>query len=381
MKENKALEVYIHLPFCVKKCAYCDFLSGPQSEEIIDQYVYALEREIRACHMDREVTTVFLGGGTPSVLTGNQICRIFDVLHETFRFADETEITIEANPGTVTEEKLLAYRRCGVNRISFGLQSTDAEELKLLGRIHTFEEFLESYYLARKLGFHNINIDLMSAIPKQTLKSWEQTLERVIRLEPEHISAYSLIVEEGTPFYERYGEGSLGEKELPGEDEEREIYYRTKELLNEAGYERYEISNYARRGYECRHNLGYWERKEYLGFGLGAASLVGEVRYRNTEHLQEYLQYAGSPEQIREEVQQLSIQEQMEEFMFLGLRKTEGVSEKEFLDSYGTSMEQCYGRELGKLTEEGLLQRNDGRIRLTDRGIDVSNYVFSEFLK
>lgn len=375
------MEVYIHLPFCVKKCAYCDFLSGPQSEEVIEQYVYALEREIRACHMDREVTTVFLGGGTPSVLTGKQISRIFDVLHETFRFADEAEITIEANPGTVTEEKLLAYRRCGVNRISFGLQSTDAEELKLLGRIHTFEEFLESYHLARKFGFHNINIDLMSAIPKQTLTSWEQTLERVVRLEPEHISAYSLIIEEGTPFYERYGEGSLGEKELPGEDEEREIYYRTKERLREAGYERYEISNYARRGYECRHNLGYWERKEYLGFGLGAASLVGEVRCRNTEHLQEYLKYAGSPEKIREDVQKLSVQEQMEEFLFLGLRKTEGVSEKEFLDSYGTSMEQCYGRELRKLTEEGLLQKNDGRIRLTERGVDVSNYVFSAFIK
>lgn len=375
------MEVYIHLPFCVKKCAYCDFLSGPQSEEVIEQYVYALEREIRACHMEREVTTVFLGGGTPSVLTGKQISRIFDVLHETFRFADEAEITIEANPGTVTEEKLLAYRRCGVNRISFGLQSTDAEELKLLGRIHTFEEFLESYHLARKFGFHNINIDLMSAIPKQTLTSWEQTLERVVRLEPEHISAYSLIIEEGTPFYERYGEGSLGEKELPGEDEEREIYYRTKERLREAGYERYEISNYARRGYECRHNLGYWERKEYLGFGLGAASLVGEVRCRNTEHLQEYLKYAGSPEKIREDVQKLSVQEQMEEFLFLGLRKTEGVSEKEFLDSYGTSMEQCYGRELRKLTEEGLLQKNDGRIRLTERGVDVSNYVFSAFIK
>ena len=383
---KKELEIYIHIPFCVKKCAYCDFLSGPQDKETIERYVSRLLKEIQVhaskqkFTLDYEVTTIFLGGGTPSVLEANQIQRIFEMLKNSFKISKDAEITIEANPGTVTAEKLQAYKKCGINRISFGLQSTNNEELKLLGRIHTYEEFLESYQLARACGFENINVDLISAIPKQTVASWEETLKKVMALEPEHISAYSLIVEEGTPFAKVYGEGCPGEHDLPREEEERVIYYRTEELLEKAGYHRYEISNYAKAGKECRHNLGYWERKDYLGIGLGAASLIGNTRYKNTDDLLYYMEHSSDLSAIQENVEKLSLQEQMEEFMFLGLRKTEGVSVTEFKNTFGKTMEECYGEQIQKLKEQGLLEQKDGRLMLTRPGIDVSNYVFGEFL-
>lgn len=386
MKRNKELEIYIHIPFCVKKCAYCDFLSGPQDEKTIERYVSSLLEEIRThasserFTLDYEVTTIFLGGGTPSVLNTSQIQRIFEILKTSFKISQDAEITIEANPGTVTVEKLQVYKQCGINRISFGLQSTNNEELKLLGRIHTYEEFLESYQFARECGFDNINVDLISAIPKQTLTSWEATLERVIALEPEHISAYSLIVEEGTPFAKMYGGGCPGEHDLPSEEEERAIYYKTEELLSGAGYHRYEISNYAKEGKECRHNLGYWERKEYLGIGLGAASLLNETRYKNTDDLSFYLEHSSDSHAIHENVEKLSLKEQMEEFMFLGLRKMEGVSADEFASTFGKTLEECYGEQIQKLMEQGLLEQNGGRLMLTRQGIDVSNYVFSLFL-
>ena len=383
---KKELEIYIHIPFCVKKCAYCDFLSGPQDKETIERYVSRLLKEIQVhaskqkFTLDYEVTTIFLGGGTPSVLEANQIQRIFEMLKNSFKISKDAEITIEANPGTVTAEKLQAYKKCGINRISFGLQSTNNEELKLLGRIHTYEEFLESYQLARACGFENINVDLISAIPKQTVSSWEETLQKVIELEPEHISAYSLIVEEGTPFAKVYGEGCPGEHDLPCEEEERAIYYRTEELLEKAEYHRYEISNYAKKGKECRHNLGYWERKEYQGIGLGAASLINNVRYKNTDDLLYYMEHAGSLGSIQENVELLSVKEQMEEFMFLGLRKMEGVSVDEFENIFGKAMEECYGEQIQSLVQQGLLKQKDGRLLLTKQGIDVSNYVFGEFL-
>ena len=383
---KKELEIYIHIPFCVKKCAYCDFLSGPQDKETIERYVSRLLKEIQVhaskqkFTLDYEVTTIFLGGGTPSVLEANQIQRIFEMLKNSFKISKDAEITIEANPGTVTVEKLEAYKQCGINRISFGLQSTNNEELKLLGRIHTYEEFLESYQLARACGFENINVDLISAIPKQTVASWEETLSTVIALNPEHISAYSLIVEEGTPFAKLYGEGCPGEHDLPREEEERVIYYRTEELLEKVGYHRYEISNYAKKGKECRHNLGYWERKDYLGIGLGAASLINNVRYKNTDDLLYYMEHSSDLSAIQENVEKLSLQEQMEEFMFLGLRKMEGVSVTEFKNTFGKTMEECYGEQIQKLKEQGLLEQKDGRLMLTRPGIDVSNYVFGEFV-
>jgi len=383
---KKELELYIHIPFCVKKCAYCDFLSGPQDEETIEKYIESLLDEIRA-HGSKidfvsnyEVTSIFIGGGTPTTLNVSQTQRIFDTLKGTFQISQDAEITIEANPGTVTREKLETYRACDINRISFGLQSTNNEELKLLGRIHTYEEFLESFSLARECGFDNINVDLISAIPKQTLASWEETMQNVIKLNPEHISAYSLIVEDGTPFAKVYGEGCPGEKDLPSEEDERTIYYRTEELLKAAGYHRYEISNYAKEGKECKHNLGYWERKEYLGIGLGSASLINNVRYCNTSDLARYIQCAKHPDIIQEDIQVLSQKEQMEEFMFLGLRKMKGISETEFKDCFDIEVDKCYRDQLDKLEREKLLERKDECIRLTSRGIDISNYVLSEFI-
>ena len=380
---RRELELYIHIPFCVKKCAYCDFLSGPASNQQIEEYVQALIEEIRYYKefaKNYEVSTVFWGGGTPSLLTGEQMKALMETLGQTFFIRQNAEITMEANPGTVTVEKLLACQKAGINRISFGLQSVNNEELKMLGRIHTYEEFLESYEAARKAGFQNINVDLISAIPKQTVSSWEQTLQTIISLQPEHISAYSLIVEEGTPFAKLYGEGCELEHLLPSEEEERRMYERTEELLQEAGYHRYEISNYAKEGDECQHNLGYWERKEYLGLGLGASSLIEETRFHNTDEMEEYLRDANNPILLRREQEKLDRQEQMEEFVFLGLRKIRGIQEEKFAEMFGEDIWDCYGKNLERVIKEGLLEREEGVLRLTRKGIDVSNYVFYEML-
>ena len=380
---RRELELYIHIPFCVKKCAYCDFLSGPASNQQIEEYVQALIEEIRYYKefvKKYEVSTVFWGGGTPSLLTGEQMKVLMEALGQTFFIRQNAEITMEANPGTVTVEKLRAYQKAGINRLSFGLQSVNNEELKMLGRIHTYEEFLESYEAARKAGFQNINVDLISAIPKQTVSSWEQTLQTIISLQPEHISAYSLIVEEGTTFAKLYGEGCELEHLLPSEEEERRMYERTEELLQEAGYHRYEISNYAKEGYECQHNLGYWERKEYLGLGLGASSLIEETRFHNTDEMEEYLRDASNPILLRRGQEKLDRQEQMEEFVFLGLRKIRGIQEEKFAEMFGEDIWDCYGKNLERVIKEGLLEREEGVLRLTRKGIDVSNYVFYEIL-
>lgn len=380
---KKELELYIHIPFCVRKCAYCDFLSGPQNDETIEKYADMLIQEISAhgrLYGDRLITTIFFGGGTPSILSGEQMERIMKTLKEKFVVSSDAEISMEANPGTVTKEKLESYKKAGINRISFGLQSANNEDLKILGRIHTYEEFLESYNMARECGFDNNNVDLISAIPKQTLKGWEESLNKIIKLNPEHISAYSLIIEEGTPFFELYGEGAKRENELPDEEEERIIYHRTETLLNQAGYHRYEISNYAKPGKECRHNLGYWERKDYLGIGLGAASLVNNVRFRNTCDLDYYLQHASTLTDIQEEKESLSQIEQMEEFIFLGLRKMQGISTNEFEKTFGKTIQECYGKNIDRMRKEKLIEMNGDCLKLTKKGIDISNYVFTEIL-
>ena len=380
---KRELELYIHIPFCVKKCAYCDFLSGPADGKTVTEYVEALRKEIQSYKefaKEYDVSTVFFGGGTPSLLSGEQMMGLMSSIKDTFGLKEDAEVTMEANPGTVTEASLNAYKKAGIHRISFGLQSGKNEELRMLGRIHTYEEFLESYELARRAGFSNINVDLISAIPGQTLASWEETLRAVVDLQPEHISAYSLIVEDGTPFANLYGEGGEKEYLLPDEDEERRIYERTEEILKEAGYHRYEISNYAKEGYECRHNLGYWERKEYLGLGLGASSLIKETRFHNTDRMENYLKNPGNVEILREDEEVLTIQEQMEEFVFLGLRKMEGIKETDFERNFGKSIWDCYGENLRKVMEEGLLTKENGYLKLTKKGIDVSNYVFAEIL-
>lgn len=372
----KELELYIHIPFCVKKCAYCDFLSGPASLETRREYVQLLCEEIRtakAYSQGYEVTTIFFGGGTPSILTGEQVTKIMKTVRETFLIRKNAEITLEMNPGTVTEEKLMAYKVAGINRLSIGLQSVHNEELQMLGRIHTFEEFMETYRMARMIGFENINVDLISAIPGQTVASWEETLKTVIALEPEHISAYSLIVEPGTLFYEKYGESGEG---LPSEEEEREIYWRTKQIMEEAGHHRYEISNYAKRGRECEHNKGYWKRTPYLGFGIGAATLFEEKRYSNSEEMERWK--VTFEEKFSGEA--LSQKEQMEEFLFLGLRMMEGISKLEFAEHFHKNIEEIYGKQMEKLVQLDLLENCEERLRLTDKGIDVSNMVFVEFM-
>lgn len=377
---NKSMELYLHIPFCARKCAYCDFLSFSCGTEIQKRYVDRLIEEIKtasAGFRDTTVTSVFVGGGTPSILSSGEIVRIFDALRNTFNIEETAEISMEANPGTVTKEKLLDYRRAGINRLSFGLQSADNAELKALGRIHTYEEFLESYHMARACGFENINVDLMSALPGQTVESWLETLKKVAALEPEHISAYSLIIEEGTPFYEMYGE-ERGENLLPDEDSEREMYHRTKTVLKELGYERYEISNYAKPGFECRHNVGYWTNVPYLGLGLGASSYIDGCRFQNTSDMDEYLN--GEPG-VRHEEMVLSEQDMQEEYFFVGLRMVRGVSLKQFRERFGIPADQVYPGLLERLLREGVVERSGDMFRLTEYGMDVSNYVMAEFLQ
>lgn len=377
MKNNRRipLELYVHIPFCVRKCQYCDFLSGPSDEETKDRYIEALLKEIRAAEHteDYEIVSVFIGGGTPSALKAEAIASIMRTLQEQFFFCEDAEVTIEANPGTVDLEKLTIYRNVGINRLSLGLQSTDAEELKLLGRIHSYEEFLKSYEWAREAGFSNINIDLMFAIPGQTGEAWRQHLYQVAELNPEHISAYSLIIEEGTPFAEQ-------NLDLPDEDTEYQMYEDTAEILERYGYRQYEISNYAKQGYMCRHNAGYWQRREYLGFGLGASSLYRGMRFSNTRRMQEYLKESRNPDQIRQDVTVLSRNERIEEFMFLGLRMTEGISEKKFEENFDVRLMDVYGDILQKYEETGFMEHIETKWRLTRKGIHVSNHILADFL-
>ena len=372
---RRPLELYVHIPFCVRKCQYCDFLSGPSDEETKERYIEALLQEIHAVEHteDYEIVSVFIGGGTPSALKAEAIASVMRTLQEKFFFCEDAEVTIEANPGTVDLEKLTIYRNVGINRLSLGLQSTDAEELKLLGRIHSYEEFLKSYEWAREAGFSNINIDLMFAIPGQTGEAWRQHLYQVAELNPEHISAYSLIIEEGTPFAEQ-------NLDLPDEDTEYQMYEDTAEILERYGYRQYEISNYAKQGYMCRHNAGYWQRLEYLGFGLGASSLYGGMRFSNTHQMQEYLTDSRKPEQIRKDVTVLSRNEQIEEFMFLGLRMTEGISEKKFEENFNVRLMDIYGDILQKYEETGFMEHIETKWRLTRKGIHVSNHILADFL-
>lgn len=377
---KKDLGLYIHIPFCVKKCEYCDFLSWNAGEEERQQYVAALLSEIesyREFAKGYRVSTIFIGGGTPSVLLPKQMEDILQKIYEIFELERRPEITVEVNPGTVDEEKLQCYKENGVNRLSMGLQSVKDEKLRLLGRIHTYQEFVESYELARKAGFDNISIDLISSVPGQTLQEWKEELETAAAQNPEHISVYQLIIEEGTPFYEKYAEHP---ELLPDEETSREIYLWTGKFLKEAGYEQYEISNYAKPGKESRHNLKYWERGDYLGLGLGAASMVRNIRMSNTKDMRTYLERCDKPKTMREDVQFLEEPRQMEEFMFLGLRKTRGVSKKEFKRIFGREMDMVYEKALHKCLENGMLLEHKDRIFLSEEGTLLSNMVLSEFL-
>ncbi len=452
---RKKLGIYVHIPFCVKKCLYCDFLSDKASKAEQMQYIEALLKEIEFYALDDadfsgqyEIATVFFGGGTPSILEAKEIGRILEAISNRFVMGDNLEITIECNPGTATAQKLEEWKKIGINRISIGLQSANDDELKHLGRIHNYAEFLDTYKWAREAGFKNINIDLMSAIPGQTLESYKETLSKVVELKPEHISSYSLIVEEETPFYDIYGEekcacagvnlkgevvsvagGAFAQSgvelwpDLPDEDTEREMYYYTDEYLKANGYHRYEISNYSLDGYECEHNKSYWVGIDYIGFGLGASSYVKNVRYSNTEDWYKFINtcntkgvaqnqpyYVGAgdfdedddygmeviqeakslttdefgqlllAEKYHEAIQLISKNEQMEEFMYLGLRMMKGVSKEEFKNRFHVDIEDIYGKAIEKLCGEGLLTVDGDNIVLTTQGIDVSNRVLANFL-
>ena len=379
MDRKKELGVYIHIPFCLRKCKYCDFLSFVSDDITMEKYVESLCEEIRGFFQrerDYIVTTIYLGGGTPSILNAEWTSKIINTLKECACITQDAEISTEANPGTLTEEKLRTYKQCGINRLSIGLQSTEARELEYLGRIHSYDQFLDGYHLARKVGFTNINIDLMSAVPYQNLDSWNQTLDRVLSLKPEHISAYSLIVEEGTPFYEDEKLDSL----IPDEDTERRMYEVTEERLLEQGYHRYEVSNYSLSGKECAHNILYWKRGDYIGFGLGASSCIRETRFKNTDDMKEYLDQPWKELIDREEVEELSIEEQMAETMILGLRMTEGVSQEAFKNRYGRTIDAIYGDIIEKYKNRGLLIEEKDFIRFTKQGLDLSNLVLCEFI-
>lgn len=432
---REPVSLYLHIPFCIRKCNYCDFLSAPQPEEIRERYVRALLREIKAAaealrpltsgRPDKNslpcisapkapggaspkseprtpVGTVFFGGGTPSLLTAGQLRRIMEALFDRFAVLPDAEISMEANPGTVDEDSLRRYREAGINRLSIGVQSLDDGELRLLGRIHTAKEAREAFFSARKAGFDNISLDLMSALPGQTFESWSGTLREAASWEPEHISAYSLIIEPGTPFarwFEEEDPSGRGLPALPGEDEDRRMYHYTLQFLAERGYRRYEISNYARPGRECRHNIVYWTGRPYLGFGIGAASYMNGTRFSNISDLGKYLDIleagdrgrrkpsaaagprTGAPvAALRTDVHILTEAERMEEFMFLGLRMTGGVRFRDFRERFGAELEEVYGGVLSRHLAGGVLERTPGGVRLTGRGLDISNYVLADYL-
>ena len=391
---KKPMQLYIHIPFCVKKCAYCDFLSFPADEKMQKAYVQALQKELDfygSKYSDRYITTIFIGGGTPSHLAADAMADIMECVYRNFEVAADAEITMECNPGTLSDEKFAAYKKAGINRLSIGLQSANNGDLKTLGRIHTYEQFLDTYGKARAHGFTNINVDLMSSLPGQTPEDFLDSLKQIICLEPEHISAYSLIIEEGTPFYEKYRkdvelrEAGRQTVYLPTEEAEYQTTKQTRELLQDAGYHWYEISNFAKPGRECRHNSGYWKRADYLGVGLGAASLIDNVRYANISEMEAYIHCCENTKKSSscavDSSEVLTCDAQMEEFMFLGLRMVDGFTQAEFEQNFGMTPESVYGEELRRLQQEGLLLQEEGCIRLTEKGIDISNYVLAQFLR
>lgn len=367
------LALYIHIPFCVRKCRYCDFLSFDDRRMLMGRYIDRLGREIGAAadeYDGRTVSSIYIGGGTPSLLAGGMMSDLMNIIRESYDVSRDAEISTEVNPGTVDRDKLAEYRACGINRLSIGLQSAHDDELAVLGRIHTVAEFEDTYRSARSCGFDNINIDLISAIPGQGIDKWRETLEYVAGLAPEHVSAYSLQLEEDTYFYDH-----RDEYDWIDEDTDRDMYHLTADVLSAAGYDRYEISNYARRGYECRHNIVYWRGGDYQGFGIGAASYVDGVRFKNTDSIEEYLQGITCTESTP-----LSRADMMAEYMFLGLRMTDGITGTGFEERFGCAVTDVYAHQIEECIRDGLITATGEGYALTGRGSDVSNYVFAKFL-
>ncbi|WP_283705828.1 radical SAM family heme chaperone HemW [Clostridium perfringens] len=373
------ISLYIHIPFCAQKCLYCDFPSFARKDHLRKAYIEALNKEIislREKHNNLEINTIFIGGGTPSVLEADELeCLLKEVAK--LNMAKDVEYSMECNPGNLTEEKLEVMKKYGVNRISMGLQAKQDNLLKGLGRIHNYKTFKENFLLAKKVGFNNINVDLMFGLPNQRLNEWEETLREIISLEPAHISAYSLIIEEGTAFYNLYENDKL---KLPTEEEERKMYHLAKKILEENGFNQYEISNYAKEGKECRHNLAYWNMDNWIGVGSAAASYINGKRIKNISSVEKYINSINEKGEAVEEIINNSKNDNMEEFMFMGLRKINGIDENEFKNRFSMNINDVYGEILNKYIDEGLLIRESGRIFLSEKGIEISNIIMADFL-
>ena len=388
---TKNIGLYIHIPFCKRKCEYCDFKSYAGKEELVDEYIKWLKYEVKEVgegnrldyenHLDKLaiVKTIYIGGGTPSLIDSKYINEILEVVKQNYTLENDLEITIEVNPGTVNQEKLEQYKKSGINRLSIGLQSTHDRLLKKLGRIHNYEEFLNTFELARKVGFENINVDLMLGLPEQSIEDLKESVEEIIKLNPEHISVYSLIVEEGTPFYKKLEENEL---ELPKEEIERKMYWTVKQELEKAGYIHYEISNFAKAGFESKHNLSCWNQEEYIGFGTSAHSYTNNVRYSNIDSMEEYIDNFKKESEADNFVfhEKQNKDSKMKEFMMLGLRKIEGVSIKEFKNRFTLNPIFVYRKELEKLVTEELIEIDGDKIKLTNKGLDLANLVWEEFI-
>ena len=378
-QQELTLGLYVHIPFCKSKCTYCDFYSLPHSEGRMDAYCAALGRhltEVAPQAASHRVDTVYFGGGTPSYLGSKRLCGLLNLIRKNYRLDKHAEITLEANPDSACDRRALrALRRAGFNRISLGVQATDDELLRTIGRIHTFSQVQEAVAAVRKAGFKNLSLDLIYGLPGQSMEQWEKALSDAVSLKPEHLSCYGLKLEEGTPLWEKRDSLSF-----PDDDLQADMYLYAVEFLKNCGYEQYEISNYAKKGRECRHNVGYWIRQDYLGFGLGASSLYGKERFANTQDMKKYLENSRTPEKIREKEPPLTREDEMAEFMFLGLRMTRGISKAEFERQFGSEIDAIYGDVLRKYKSMGLLLEENGRIFLSREGIHVSNSVMADFL-
>lgn len=376
--KNKEIGIYVHIPFCKRKCEYCDFISYSNKNSKIEEYIEAVKKEIELQKIKSEITTIYIGGGTPSYIDSKYIKEIMEEIQRK-NVSKDAEITIEVNPGTVTLEKLKDYKEAGINRLSIGLQTTKDELLKQIGRIHDFEQFLETYKMAREVGFKNINVDLMLGLPNQRIKDLKDSLEKIIELQPEHISVYSLIVEDGTPIADKIESGEL---ELPDENLERNMYWYVKNTLELNGYNHYEISNFAKQGYESKHNMNCWNQKEYIGIGIAAHSYRDITRYSNTENLEEYIRNIKNDKlernRIIHEIQKED--DTKKEYMLLGLRQIDGVKISEFKEKFGDNPIYLFRNELKKLFDENLISVNEDNIKLTNKGIDLANLVWEEFV-
>ena len=374
----------MHIPFCKQKCYYCDFISYANKDESIEEYITSLKKEIREVskEIDKEeysINTIYIGGGTPSYISEKYISEIVNELKNNYCIDKEAEITIEVNPGTVNESKLKEYKKIGINRISIGLQSTKNELLKQIGRIHTYEDFLECYKLTRKIGFKNVNVDLMMGLPNQTLNDIQISLEKIIKLKPEHISFYSLIIEENTPIEKMIENNIL---KLPNEELERKMYWEAKKILEENDYIHYEISNFSKKGYESKHNMNCWKQKEYLGFGLAAHSYLGNKRYCNLDCISKYCKNIKEDNHKNNRIicEEQTENERRKEYMLLGLRKIEGVDIQEFKNKFVENPIYIFHKELERLVEKELIEIDLNKIKLTNKGLDFANLVWEEFI-